>query len=182
MKTVLFIVVAVAAAAFVPGEWLELVRGGAPWRLVTCHLTHWTHEQLAWDGVAFVALALVCARRNRAAFQATLLASALVIPVAVFSFTDLAAYRGLSGVASAVFALLLTLESRRSWPVALCAAGFAAKLIFEVVAGAALFVNDMGPGVIPVPVAHLSGAITGALIGITSTIRPCASQSPCSSL
>jgi rhomboid family GlyGly-CTERM serine protease len=182
VKIVLVLSVVVAAAAFVPGSWLELERGGAPWRILTCHLTHWTHEQLAWDGIAFFALAAACARRNRSALQATLLASAVMVPVAVITLTDLAAYRGLSGLASAVFALILTLEARRSWAVALCAVGFAGKLAFEFFAGSTLFVSNMGPGVVPVPVAHLAGAVVGALAGLTFTMGKCASGSPCSSL
>jgi rhomboid family GlyGly-CTERM serine protease len=182
VKVVVALFVVVAAAAFVPGSWLELDRGGAPWRIFTCHLTHFTHEQLAWDGIAFFALAAACARRNSSALQATLLASSVAIPVAVVTLTDLAAYRGLSGLASALFALIVTLEARRSWAVALCAVGFIGKLAFEFLAGSTLFVSDMGPGVIPVPVAHLAGAVVGTLAALTFTIRKCASGSPCSSL
>ena len=181
MKSVVLLLIAAAAAAFLPGHWLELERGGALWRFITCHFTHWTREQLAWDGLALLALAFACARRNAAALQATLLASSIAIPWAVLSFTDLSAYRGLSGLASAAFALLLTLESRRSWVVAACAAGFVAKIAFETFAGSTVFVSSLGPGVVPVPIAHLAGALVGATVGLAFTIRKCASGSPCSS-
>ena len=152
-------------AAFVPGEWLELRRHDLdPWRMLTCHLTHFSHEQLAWDVLAFTALAVASARRDRRAFHATLLASALLVPVAVLAFApDIGTYRGLSGLASAMFALLLTLEWRRlTWPVIVFATAFAAKLIFEAFTGGAVFVSD----IVAVPVAHLAGAMIGVIGGL----------------
>jgi membrane associated rhomboid family serine protease len=87
---------------------LQLERGGDWWQLLTCHFTHWTYEQLAWDALAFLALGVACERRNRAAFHATLLASAVTIPLAVLIFApEVTEYRGLSGLASALFVLLL---------------------------------------------------------------------------
>ncbi len=181
MKTAIALTIAAIAAALLPGQWLELQRGGGAWRFVTCHFTHWTFEQLAWDGLAFTALALACARRNRIAFHATLLASVIVVPAAVLLFApSLSAYRGLSGVASALFALLFT-QMRLTWPVALCATGLAAKIGYEVFAGNTLFVQDLGAGVVPVPVAHIAGALAGLAVGLVTThvqLRSCASSSP----
>jgi rhomboid family GlyGly-CTERM serine protease len=167
------VVGALAAAALAatapPGEWLELRRNHELWRVITCHFTHWSYEQLAWDALAFTSLAFACARRNRRAFHATLLASALLVPLAVLAFAPhITAYRGLSGLASAMFALLLALEWRRlTWPVMLLATGFAAKLAFETVTGGAVFVSDMGGDVVSVPVAHLAGALIGAIGGLS---------------
>jgi rhomboid family GlyGly-CTERM serine protease len=164
MKTTISLTLLAVAAALLPGSSLELQRGGPVWRIVTCHFTHFTYEQLAWDALVFLVLGIACARRNRGAFQATLLASILVVPIAVLTFApEVTTYRGLSGIDSALFALLLTMEWRRSWLVALCAAGFAMKLIFEMTTGATVFVS--GAAFAVVPVAHLAGAVVGLVIG-----------------
>ena len=160
---------ATLAATLLPGSLLELRRNAELWRILTCHFTHWSYEQLAWDALAFTSLAVVCWRRDRRAFHATLLASIVLIPIAVLAFAPhVTAYRGLSGLASAMFALLLTLEWRRrpTWPVVLLAIGFAAKVIFETVTGGTVFVRDMGSEVVSVPVAHLAGALIGLIGGL----------------
>ena len=61
------LVVALAVAAiFVPGSVLELQRGNfEPWRILTCHLTHFSYEQLAWDALAFASLAAACGTSAR---------------------------------------------------------------------------------------------------------------------
>ena len=178
------------AAAFVPGEWLELRRDADLLRILTCHFTHWTYEQLAWDALAFLALGIACARRNARATHATLLASALLIPVAVLAFApEISAYRGLSGLASAMFALLLTTAGGPSssprlrmtaWAFAIL---FVAKLTFESLTGGAVFASDMGADVVAVPVAHLAGALIGVIGGLGQhlyTSVACESSSPCS--
>jgi rhomboid family GlyGly-CTERM serine protease len=166
MKTTISLTLITMAAALLPGSSLELQRGGPVWRIVTCHFTHFTYEQLAWDALAFLVLGIACARRHRGAFQVTLLASILIVPIAVLAFApNVSTYRGLSGIDSALFALLLTTESRRSWIVTLCAAGFAMKLIFEMTTGAMVFVSSDG-AFEAVPVAHLAGAIIGWNAGV----------------
>jgi membrane associated rhomboid family serine protease len=162
MKTAISLTLLAVAAALLPGSMLELQRGGAAWRIVTCHFTHFTYEQLAWDALVFLSLGIACARRNRIAFRATLLASVLVVPFAVLMFSNVTTYRGLSGLDSALFALLLMMESRRSWIVALCAIGFAMKLIFEMTTGTTLFVGS--DAFVAVPVAHLAGAVVGVVV------------------
>ena len=98
----------------------------------------------------------------------TKLVRAVLIPVAVLLFApEVGAYRGLSGVASAMFALLLVFERRRlTWPVVTVAILFAAKLAFEAVTGGSVFANDLGDGVVAVPVAHLAGALVGVIGGV----------------
>ena len=154
--TTILLTLATLAAALIDGSMLELQRGGEAWRLVTCHFTHFTHEQLAWDALAFLGLGIACERRSRAAFHATLLASAVVIPLAVLAFDPrIGAYRGLSGIDAALFALLVV--SSRNW---LLGAAFAAKVAFEMATGGGVFVAD----VMVVPVAHVAGAVVGLLV------------------
>ena len=157
MKTTLSLTLLAIAAALLPGSALELQRGGAPWRIVTCHFTHFTFEQLAWDALVLLALGIAC--EKRAGFRATLLASAIVVPLAVLAFApDVSTYRGLSGIDSALFALLLMSEWRRSWPIAVA---FVAKIVIEMTTGSTLFVS--GAAFAPVPIAHVAGAVCGVV-------------------
>jgi membrane associated rhomboid family serine protease len=160
---------------------LQLVPGGPPWQIFTCHFTHWTYEQLALDAIAFLALGAACARRHRAAFFATLLASAVLVPLAVLAFApEVIAYRGLSGLDSALFVLLLgtaaakpplskaaaTLpRSRRV--VAVCGIAFIAKIVFEMQTGATVFAGSVAP----VPVAHIAGAVAALLVLLADRAR-----------
>lgn len=146
--------------------------------LVTCHLLHWSVQHFVWDALAFVALGAACAKRDLAATVITLAAAIFVIPLAVTAFApEVAVYRGLSGLDSALFALLLVqVRSRLAW---FCGVAFLGKIAFEVMTGAALFASNMGEGVVAVPVAHVAGALVGT---ITATLlSPCGSSSPCSS-
>jgi len=165
MKTTISLTLFAIAAALLPGSWLELQRGGAAWRIATCHFTHFTYEQLAWDALVFFVLGIVCERENRGAFRAMLLASVVIVPIAVLAFSNVTTYRGLSGIDSALFGLLLLTESRRSRIVALCGVAFAAKMIFEMKTGATVFVHS--DAFIVVPVAHIAGALVGVIVGIS---------------
>ena len=168
MKTTFSLTLLAIAAALLPGSWLELQRGGAVWRIATCHFTHFTHEQLAWDALVFLLLGIICARENHGAFRATLLASVGIVPIAVLAFSNVTTYRGLSGIDSALFGLLLVTEWRRSWIVALCGVAFAAKMIFEMRTGATFFVHS--DAFIAVPVAHIAGALVGGIVAISQRL------------
>jgi membrane associated rhomboid family serine protease len=163
MKTTIALTLFAIAAALLPGSWLELQRGGAMWRIATCHFTHFTYEQLAWDAIVFLLLGILCARENYAAFRATLLASIVIVPIAVLAFSNVTTYRGLSGIDSALFGLLLAIESRRSRIVAFCGIAFIAKMIFEMTTGATVFVHS--DAFVAVPVAHIAGAAVGVIVG-----------------
>ncbi|HEX2834003.1 MAG TPA: rhombosortase [Thermoanaerobaculia bacterium] len=180
MKTVGALTLLAIVCTLLDGSHFELTRDlSEPWRIVTCHFTHWSHEQLAWDALAFAGLGIACMRNNLRAFHATLLASLLLIPIAVHVLTPhVTAYRGLSGIDSALFALLLV-QSRRS-PLALaCALGFVAKIAFETFTGGAVFASNMGADVVALPVAHLAGASIGTIVAILASYTrfPCASLS-----
>jgi rhomboid family GlyGly-CTERM serine protease len=172
MITTLLLTLAALAAALVDGSLLELQRGGPWWRIFTCHFTHFTYEQLAWDAAALLALSAACERRDRAAFHATLLASAIAVPLAVLAFAPhIETYRGLSGIASGLFALLLMLEARRSKALLLCGLAFFLKLAFELATASAMFVGNMGDGVAPVPAAHAAGAVAGVMVFAAMRLR-----------
>jgi hypothetical protein len=82
-------------------------------------------------------------------------------------------YGGLSGLDSALFALLgtdLVAEERHrrgSWALAAAlSAVFAFKIGHELMLGQPLFAADLGPGVAPAPLAHCVGATIGLLLAI----------------
>jgi hypothetical protein len=104
----------------------------------------------------------------------------------------MATYRGLSGIDSALFALLAVRVGRQSlsekdWLklsiAGIIAGGFAAKVGFEFVTGATLFVDSTAAGMTPVPLAHVVGGLVGIVCGLQdrcSTSPRLANQSqPC---
>lgn len=172
MITVLLAALAAAATFLGDGAALQYGRGAAPWTVFTSHLTHWTAEQFFWDVAVFVSLGLACERRCRKRFIMALSGSAIAIPLAVGALApSIAAYRGLSGIDSALFALLvctLAAERRdggRAMHFLVCAAalGFGGKIVFELATGGTMFVSQLGAGIVPVPLAHAVGAAAGVI-------------------
>ncbi len=176
------LVLAAAAVAIYPSpllqQWLEFdrqaVAAGELWRIVSCHWTHWSAEHLFWDAGMFVLLAAACELRSRRALLFTLGASAVLIPIALWRVQpEMPVYRGLSGLDSALFFLVVVQAARQSlarrqWPrvamLAVLVAAFAAKIGYETFQGAAVFVHT--GGFIPVPLAHTVGALVGLTVGL----------------
>ncbi len=144
------------------------------WRLVTGHWTHASLEHLVWDVLSFLLLGALCERNCRRRFAITVGASVATISASVWIFQpDLAFYRGLSGLDSALFALLAVsmlrekITSRSRFGVVAIAAllaAFAAKVGYEFVSGTTLFVSHTG--FVPVPLAHAVGGAVGVLVGM----------------
>ncbi len=166
------------------GDWLQFDRtaiaAGQLWRLATCHLTHWSADHLLWDVATFACLAAICQSESRRATWICLAVSALAIPAAVWLLMpDMPTYRGLSGLDSALFALLTAVLIRRGvadghWRPALVAVGLAAafglKTLFELWTGSTLFVDSTAAVMTPVPLAHVVGAAVGAACGWASRV------------
>lgn len=154
------------------GDMLQFERSavgaGQFWRLATCHLTHWSAEHLFWDVLMFAALGMICEQMSRVHTRRCLMVSATVIPLAVWILLpNMTTYRGLSGIDSALFGLLFGLilkdrsHSRATVLVVLMlAVTFGAKICYETLAGAALFVESGGIFT-PVPLAHFVGGVVG---------------------
>ncbi len=175
--------VAALMVALVPGlpSLLQFdvaaVRAGEVWRILSGHLTHWNNDHLLWDVSVFVVLGVLCERRSRPAFLITLLLSAATISAHLLGdASDLATYRGLSGIDSALFCLwavqgLADAADRgdRPWMgiigIALC--GLLGKLVWEFVSGTTLFVDHDSAGFVPLPMAHLLGAVCGVTVAAT---------------
>jgi rhomboid family GlyGly-CTERM serine protease len=163
-----------ALVLVLPGapERLQLERGslghGELWRLVGGHLAHHSFEHWLLDALAFAGLALACERRAPGRTRLALAAAALAIPLAVLRLQpELETYRGLSGLVSALFGLVLALEGRDGARGARIAGGlFLLKLAYELATGRALFLDSRGLGFTPVPLAHALGALLGLGLGL----------------
>ena len=153
--------------AILDGEW---------GRLLTGHLTHWNFDHLFWDAATFLMLGVACMWRSVGRTVATLLGAAAAISASLVLFQpEMATYRGLSGLDSALFTLLAAMiwrESRRDGrsqlgAVAITAgAAFLAKAAYESATGTTLFVDSSAAGFIPLASAHLIGGAVGAIVGL----------------
>jgi rhomboid family GlyGly-CTERM serine protease len=174
-----------AAASPAATDMLELDRtaasGGEVWRVFTCHVTHFGMDHLLWDVAMFVALGSVCELRWPRATRFVLLTSAVAIGWAVLCFSDVATYRGLSGIDSALFglvatSLLLDNDFRRGPLFAaglwMLLVGFVAKVGYELWVGSTVFVDSQAAGFVPVPLAHAIGFCVGTVGGAFAGRRP----------
>lgn len=165
--------VAVAAVlAALPATLLEYdraaVAGGEIWRLATGQLVHWTLRMALFDLGAILLLGLLLElgeeRRGLA------LALGIALPLCAFAVhviqPHLDRYRGSSGLAAAVFGLVVMLGvSEQGWLprllVLAALAAFALKLIFEVEISGLVFGGDLPAGVDAAPIVHLAGFVAG---------------------
>ena len=146
-----------------------------PWRLLSGHLVHWDATHLLWDALVFAALgaaAEACGGRRRVA-AALLLAALAGSATFLLQHGDLSAYRGLSGLDSALLTFVAVTQIRTAGarPIRLLFAavliGFAAKTIMETAAGRALFAA--GGGWVNLPSIHLAGAAAGAATALAAS-------------
>ena len=154
------------------------IAAGEIWRLLSGHWVHYSFDHLFWDVLAFGFLGLACERRSRSRFLVCVTAAAFAVSLSVwFCLPGMRDYRGLSGVDSALFALLVVelwsegVRTRRSGQVAMaaaCLAGFLLKISLELVTGNNVFVERLGSGTVGVPLAHVAGATVGFLVGLGS--------------
>ena len=167
------------------------IAAGELWRILSGHWTHLSAGHLFWNVLAFLLLAASCERLNRFSFYTCLTGSAILIPVALWvTAPQLLTYRGLSGIDSALFALLLAtllreeIPRQRLLPLAtLCMflLLFVTKTGYEAVTAQSVFVDSLGDDFVPVPLAHVMGVIIGILLSLTrypdlSTASPEASR------
>lgn len=179
----LLLVAFAVTVSLVPGvaTWMQYdrlaVADGALWRLMTSHFVHWSAEHLFWDVLALGVLGWFCERESAGRFLQCVVVSAVLIPAILwFAEPDMATYRGLSGIDSALFGMLATRIIREAaveqdWSrlgaAGLVALGFAAKVGFELVTGSTLFVDSSAAGMTPVPLAHIVGGLVGLFCGLT---------------
>jgi len=163
---------AVDGLAYVPGA----LAAGQWWRLVGCHLAHWSFDHTLWDALTFLLVGSWCEAAGRSRMLAATLAAAVAIPPVVLAVQpELTAYAGLSGLDVALCALLLTRVTRERWRDAgaalratLVGVGvvMTGKLAYEFLAGGLWFVRSYASDFVPVPLAHLVGACIGVAFGM----------------
>jgi membrane associated rhomboid family serine protease len=163
------------------GETLQWQRSGSivhhSFDWLTGHLTHWSADHLIWDLVTFVALSFGALRLIPRRYLLCLFLAALLIPLEIaLNQSHLDSYRGLSGIDSALFGLILaglwrtSANAGRFHPARLLsilgAVGFLAKNLFEFGTGQTVFVSGTSAGFIPAVSAHLVGIICGLASGL----------------
>lgn len=186
----LTIVIALTASAamLIPGAGRALEYGrdllatGELWRIATCHFAHFTAGHFGWCLLATLVLGGACEMLNRRLFLFAGVSSILLIPTALFELApNVHSYRGLSGIASTFFVLLLfeVLHRRlreRAWvPSAAAAAlgvAFVAKILLEMRFDVTVFVANASRPFDPVPAAHLCGVVVAAMALGWSVVRP----------
>lgn len=175
-------VTALAATAF-PAEALEYSREAGWWTSVTAQFVHWTRWMAVLDVGAAVGLAFALERRSRAlassALAGGMLATALCVALLL---PEGAAYRGASGLATALYAALaadMLFDARdsraRLLPLASLAV-FATKTVWEFATGTAPVVGSM-QGVRVAPEVHAAAAVGGALVAALVRAQGCRSRS-----
>lgn len=157
--------------------WLEYdtarIEAGEFWRLLTGNLVHWSVEHACLDIGAFAVVGAMFEHRLRRGYASMLFISSLGVGLALWIAEPLlACYRGFSGVNSAQFAAVVVVElaaarrtPRRMVWVAPAAGIFVVKILSECATGAMFFgTESLGDIGLPVPLAHATGALTGALL------------------
>jgi rhomboid family GlyGly-CTERM serine protease len=146
------------------------------WRLVTAHFTHFGLDHLRWDLAVFCAFGTLAEFNNRRSFLITLGAASIAITVAVAVFQpEIENYRGLSGLDSALFGLVMIGELLEGWAerrflacglCGLACLGFGAKTLYELMAGRTVFVENSLFS--PIPLAHLVGFLVAGTVSLSS--------------
>jgi rhomboid family GlyGly-CTERM serine protease len=172
------------AVWWIPGATTHLqydrtaLASGQLWRMFTCHWTHVSTDHLLWDVGAFALLGSLYECRSRTRLLACIGLSAALIPAAIwFLLPQMQIYRGLSGIDSALFTLLavdvLRSENRPGGrlevqaAVSVVLALFVAKMMVETLLSRTVFVRSTAD-MVPVPLAHLVGAVAGLTSSISS--------------
>lgn len=186
-----------AVMVFVRPQWSmwfqydrAAIESGQWWRVLSCHWTHWSMDHLFWDGFALAVLGTLietwpnrpgAIKGWRTRFLAMIAVSALCICLAVWLVhPDMTTYRGLSGLDSALFAMLSMLMLRENldeqhWggvaAVMALFIAFSAKILFEVKTGSCFFVDSRAGAMVPLPLVHIIGAFVGVVFGAISRSR-----------
>lgn len=170
--------VAVVAIYLLPnfGDYLEfkrqLIGAGEVWRLLTGHFTHFTFEHLIWDVLTFAVLGVICCKRSRLEYLTVCVVSVVAISlVAWYACPGMEAYRGLSGIDTALYCYIaLTMGGDALYHkhyavfagiVSLLIMMFG-KTLYELVSGQALFVHCNQFSALPQ--AHIAGFISAGLV------------------
>ena len=156
---------ALTCDAILSGQW---------WTLWSGHLLHYTMDHFVWDALMFVMFACLLWSKERWCMWLWLVVAAPIISIFVFSVEPgLQEYRGLSALDTMLCVrFFLEFLKRGSlwgrWVLGVLPLfGLSLKIGYELMTDRALFVADLGAGVVPLPSAHLGGLVLGLLWGLT---------------
>ena len=142
------------------------------WTLWSGHLLHYTMDHFIWDALMFVVFACLLWPVERWRMWLWLGIAAPFISIFVFWVEPaLQEYRGVSALDTMLcvrfFVGFLRSDCRgERWLLgALPLFGITLKIGYEWIFGQALFVSDLGAGVVPLASAHFAGLIFGLLWG-----------------
>lgn len=154
-------------AALASGEW---------WRLWTGHWVHFSSSHLGWNlAVLLAAGSLLERTRPDRLLRFTLLAAPLISAAVLIGEPQLAAYGGLSGLATGTVTLLALTELERSSRDPIWWIGFlllvAVKSGFDAVSHRSMF-SHLATGIQVSSTAHLAGLCAA----VAFCLSPCAIQ------
>ncbi len=160
---------------------LRVVSDGEWWRMLSGQLVHWNVRMALVDLAVVLLLGLWAEPRVPRATRVVLLAGLPVIGTGIhLGAPRLLTYRGTSGLATALFVLVVLVvasngRGRVTRGLALVAVGLLAlKLSWETWTGTGLFMGPLPDGVQVAPLAHLLGAGV-ALAVVLAARRNCTS-------
>ena len=83
-----------------------LILKGEVWRIITCHLVHWSPEHFLLDAMVFITLGIVFEQKIGRRYWEVLVVSAIIISLSLLIFLNsLDKYRGISGLINTQFIL-----------------------------------------------------------------------------
>jgi rhomboid family GlyGly-CTERM serine protease len=150
--------------ALVHGAWVA-----EPWRLWTGHFVHFGAAHLRGDLLAFVVWAALLEQRERRTLARIVLGATPLLSLALLAgYPGLSEYRGLSGLDCSLVVALIGergfSNARFRWLGPACLVAFALKCVYEMTQRRALLAPDLGGGAKLLPMAHVLGAVLGAVL------------------
>ena len=152
------------------------ILAGELWRLVTGHWVHFSASHLLCDVVVIGITAWLMESRGYRYFPALCFLSALSISlVMLVSLPDMTYYGGLSGIAMAGVVYLALHGSREVQPWRGVCLGLlllsVGKLAFDASIGDFAMIDVEDDSVRPVPLSHLTGAVSGVVVYLWSAMN-----------
>lgn len=148
----------------------QAILNGQLWRLLTGHLVHFTRGHLLFDLLGFLLAGWIIRRRGYAGFWMLCVISALAISGALMLDPEVASFGGISGVVNAAVVFIVARQvsepGRWRWvslAILILAAG---NSVLEAATGRPTFAIPGEQTFVPVPLAHMIGGLTGALMGM----------------
>jgi rhomboid family GlyGly-CTERM serine protease len=148
----------------------QAILAGDLWRLVTGHLVHFSPAHLFFNLLGFVTAGLIVWRRGYSRFWILCAISSLTISVALLLDPDVTSFGGISGLVNAavVFAATRGIGEGGRWrwfSVAILILTVV-NSVLETMTGRPTFAIQGDQSFVPVPLSHVIGGLTGAIMGL----------------